>query len=89
MKDVFGIALSIVVVALMIYAVALFITSGAGALFYAVVIIDLIISFFNAWMITTGRYERVEEAVEGGVWRAAAPAVKRNTAKTRKKKARK
>jgi hypothetical protein len=89
MKDVFGISLSIVIVALMVYAVALFITSGAGKLFYAVVIIDLIISFFNAWMISTGRYEKVAEKVEKGAQEIIAPTSRKGSSRTGRKRVRK
>lgn len=73
MKDLFGIAFSFVVVALMIYAVILFITSGATSLFYAVVVIDLAISFINAWFISTGRYERIKTEVKWEEAIVAAP----------------
>jgi hypothetical protein len=85
MKDAFGIVLSLIVVALMVYAVILFITSGASALFYAVVIIDLVISFVNAWLISSGRYERPMEARETERIGATVAASKKNASAGKRK----
>ena len=88
MKDAFGIVLSLIVVALMVYAVILFITSGASTLFYAVVLIDLVISFVNAWLISSGRYERSVGAAETEQVGATAAASRKNSL-TRKRRVRK
>ena len=58
MDNLPGIVVSIIVVALTVYAVALFIMAGANSYFYAVVVIDLIVSFINSWFISSGRYEK-------------------------------
>jgi ABC-type transport system involved in Fe-S cluster assembly fused permease/ATPase subunit len=43
---------SLATVALAILAVVVFIYYGAGALFYAVVVVALVVGFYNAWMIS-------------------------------------
>lgn len=90
MRDIFGIALSFVVVALMVYAVILFITSGATSLFYTVVLIDLAVSFINAWFIRTGKYEKLEGVVkkEGLAGEIVQPATRRRARRKRRGKAR-
>ncbi|MEM3227386.1 MAG: hypothetical protein QXK65_00350 [Candidatus Micrarchaeaceae archaeon] len=96
MDSLLGIVMSIAVVALTIYAIALFITSGAGAYFYEIVVIDLIISFVNAWFISSGRYERAEKqnqtvpkslsAITAQSGAAASAAAKAGRGRKRKKK---
>jgi hypothetical protein len=58
---------SLATVALAILAVVVFIYYGAGALFYAVVAVALIVGFYNAWMISKA---------ESGIpeWPASKPA---------------
>jgi len=43
---------SLLTIALAILAVAVFIYHGAGALFYATVLVALAVGFLNAWLIT-------------------------------------
>ncbi|MGC8478770.1 MAG: hypothetical protein ACP5NE_02490 [Candidatus Micrarchaeia archaeon] len=60
MNSFVAVAVSLVVVALTIYAIALFITSGASEYFYVVVGIALAIGLVNSWLISSGRYEGKE-----------------------------
>ena len=53
---------SLATVALAILAVAVFIYYGAGALFYAIVAVALIIGFYNAWLISKSEPESEEKA---------------------------
>lgn len=73
MNNFIAIAVSIIVVALTIYAVALFITSGASGYFYIVVAIALAIGLVNSWLISSGRYERRKESVENKETISSAP----------------
>ncbi len=43
---------SLVTVILAILAIGLFISSGATLMFYAAVVIAIIVGFYNAWMIS-------------------------------------
>lgn len=55
---------SLVTIVLAILAVAVFIYHGAGALFYATVIVAMAVGFLNAWLITKAAPEaRAEGAV--------------------------
>lgn len=46
-------ATSLATVILAIFAIALFISSGGTALFYAAVAVALAFGFYNAWLIST------------------------------------
>ena len=51
---------SLATVVFAILAIALYITSGAGAAFYAAVALAIIIGFLNAWMISRAGKAQVE-----------------------------
>lgn len=72
-------ASSLTTVALAILAVAIFIYYGANALFYATVVVAILVGFLNAWLIS-------KAAPEGHVQKAA---VNINIAKKHKARARK
>jgi preprotein translocase subunit SecF len=58
---------SIITVILAIFAIAIFISSGAGLLFYAAVAIAMIFGFYNAWLISVldiGTKERTPKSLK-------------------------
>jgi len=74
-------ASSLGTVVLAILAVFAFIYYGAGALFYCVVVVALIVGFVNAWLITKSTKEMQAEE------RAGAEAPKRHAAAARRRPA--
>ncbi|MDE1871254.1 MAG: hypothetical protein KGI06_03375 [Candidatus Micrarchaeota archaeon] len=48
-------ATSLITVILAILAIAIFISSGGGMLFYVAVAIAILFGFYNAWLISTAK----------------------------------
>jgi VIT1/CCC1 family predicted Fe2+/Mn2+ transporter len=53
-KEIINIILSIITVILFVIAIIVFIDYGGNAIFYAIVVLALILGFLNAWLISKG-----------------------------------
>lgn len=58
-------ATSLLTVAFAILAIAIFIRSGASLVFYVLVLIAIVIGFFNAWLISESDNEGAPEERKG------------------------
>ncbi len=52
---------SMMTVILAILAIALYIYSGGTLVFYAVVVIAILVGFYNAWLISRGELQEAKE----------------------------
>ncbi|HIH50508.1 MAG: hypothetical protein ABSE71_04775 [Candidatus Micrarchaeaceae archaeon] len=69
---------SLITVILAILAIALYIHSGGTLVFYTVVVIAILVGFYNAWLISRGELKEVRET------RPAPRKLKRRTSRRRK-----